>query len=60
MTKQEIKDRAPDGATHTVTEFEKTDYVKHECGNWYVWQNESWVRLHPIVVKEYRSILKPL
>ena len=41
MTNQEIKDRAPDGATHTVTEFEETDYIKHECGNWHVWQNES-------------------
>ena len=60
MTEQEIRDKAPSGATHTVTEFGLTDYIKHECGNWYVWQNEDWVRLHPIVVNGYRDKIKPL
>lgn len=60
MTEQEIRDKAPSGATHTVTEFGSTDYIRHECGNWYVWQNKDWVRLHPIVVNGYRNKMKPI
>lgn len=60
MNIEEIKNNAPDGATHAVSEHGNIDYLKHECGNWWVWQNKDWVRLHPIVVKSYHDIIKPL
>lgn len=50
----------PEGATHSVVEHGNIDYIKHECGNWYVWQNKDWARLHPIVVKSYIEIMVKL
>lgn len=59
-TIEEIRKGAPKGSSHLVVEHGNVDYIKHECGNWWVWQNSDWVKLHPIIVKSYRDIMKPL
>ena len=60
MNIEEVRKNAPSGATHSVVEHGNIDYIKHECGNWWVWQNGDWARLHPIIVNSYRDVIKPL
>jgi hypothetical protein len=55
MTEQEIKDNAPDGATHWLydTYFKKVNTVE-----WYYWEEGKWK--FTSYDKKFAHLLKPL
>lgn len=56
MTIEEIRKNAPEGATH----YRNKEFVKHECGNWYIFYKGNWNKIHPIVFSEFKDEIKPL
>lgn len=43
MTNQEIKDRAPDGATHYRKLSCTVRYIKLKSGAWWYWGGHFWI-----------------
>lgn len=63
MTPQQIKDNAPDGATHYL-DMGKTNYLKFENHEWMVWFDyditSGWGIANPRVISYNLDKIKPL
>lgn len=60
MTNQEIKDRAPDGATHYYVIGERINYAIIKRGRVYRIPAGMWIECYEDWLKYFRHDLKPL
>lgn len=60
MTKDEIKQNAPESTTHYLKEdYFPVDYWKKDAGKFYLWDGEKW-SLYPYQHHKSLSFINPL